>query len=221
MKVDWPRFVAGDREELSRPLLGPDGWVYASDGRIAVRVPLADLEREDGEWELFPGIHLAMGKLDWACFEDPGWFFPAVLPPAEWLKVQCSECGGTGRCRKCPECKGTGDVECPCCHQRMDCDACGLTGLRGGLSEGNPCYDCGGSGVVKTPLGLRAEEWPAGLIVGSRYVETLAALPGLRLDLARWKGEKFPLAFVFGDEEGWRLASRPCGQGFVMPWRNR
>jgi hypothetical protein len=119
--------------------------VYATNGRIAVRIPLAAA----------PGAEIApesdKPKMS-AIFNDQG---PWQDEPLRLPKVKVQDCP---RCKgsriqpagTCPECDGGGEdesaalCECPHCTGSHDCEMCGG---KGSIPEG-PCMDCDGTGVA-------------------------------------------------------------------------
>jgi hypothetical protein len=85
--------------DLSSPFLKPDGYLYATDGAIAVRVPW------HGEWthqakSIIPDMEPVYSGMN--CLPDP---ISAPMPTG-----YCPECDGERRLgtRECPSCLGSG-----------------------------------------------------------------------------------------------------------------
>ena len=117
MKPLPPIFKAICDTLASRLLLAEKGWacaswlengyIYATDGFIAVRIP-------DGDWDVPPpgsGRRPGVQKLAWSAsdYETTAVTIPTPSPG----NTNCAECDGTGHC----ECKECGqDRECPRCN---------------------------------------------------------------------------------------------------------
>jgi hypothetical protein len=97
------------RPQLARPY-NLDGWTYATDGRICLRVPaLADTEPNTDSPPPPNPAELFNQPLAKACDENLAPF--PTLPDAP-PRVYCHECNGEGF------------VRCECCNHEKDCDNC-------------------------------------------------------------------------------------------------
>jgi hypothetical protein len=172
------------------------GHIYATDGKIAVRVPtnLPDdpppppIGGKKKEWPP------AYSALKW----DGDWLH-VELPDAgpEQPRRQCKDCGGKGTVNRCGECDGTGEVECDYNHMHA-CDECGGTGKLPG--PGESCGNCGGDGTVPPP------PQPIWVVKGrvalaDNYIRLLHDC-GARLYIEKTGGKSSPLRFTVGECEG-------------------
>jgi hypothetical protein len=125
--------------DLSRPYT-VDGFLYATDARIAVRMPVP------GWWTIPnpenlppPGLLLDLfGRGDWS--RNPWRAEPVTFPTVE------------GACEACLGAKVLPEVACPWCggdspgpYEAAFCDECWQ--LEGKIPAG-PCHGCGGSGIL-------------------------------------------------------------------------
>lgn len=151
-KADWAGLVPpifaecvdpeSTRYCLSAPFL-QDGFLYATDGRVAVRMPWP------GEW-----THQAEGRAPKMAdvFRDVSEFRPDPIAMGEVVVAfePCKECRGEKVLpeRKCPECRGSGRVDCDCncphCDYNERCDECNGSGR---LKGGDRCPTCEGWGI--------------------------------------------------------------------------
>lgn len=106
------------RYSLSKPFVR-DGYLCATDGKIAVRAPTDDPPSGKG-----PNV----GELPWdipVLGECDIPLMPEFTPPP------CEHCKGTKKI-KCDECDGGGTIECVCpcgeCAHDVDCKSCDGTG---------------------------------------------------------------------------------------------
>lgn len=163
--IDLKRFCATEehhRFQTQEPFSLGDGWLYATNGRVAVRVPSNDPAAEGRK---LPKSIAEFAQ--WAAGES------AALPIPDVMTLPfdpCSECGGKGKTperRECSTCEGEGDVECDMGHY-------------------HPCEDCGGKGyctikgrVIDCPdcvNGRAIVEW-CGATWGARLFRDIASLP--------------------------------------------
>ncbi|MGL5913712.1 MAG: hypothetical protein ACRCZB_06055 [Bacteroidales bacterium] len=102
----------------------PDGFLYASDGHILIRVPADKVSSKYAEIKDYPKA----GRLLTEAIERPHNTsctvkvddLIAVLAKAKWYRGMDGE--------ECPDCKGAGDIECPACGHTHDCKACNGSG---------------------------------------------------------------------------------------------
>lgn len=112
-----------------------NGWKYATDGRICVRIPTADINDSEGKYpdgdELFDSNKFLLCDV------------PLITPIASG---KCSVCNGRGKLHKaCPNCCGDGVFECPTCHaETLKCETCCGSGRS---NEIIMCNDCDGTGI--------------------------------------------------------------------------
>lgn len=170
--------------------------VYATDGRIMVRVPIAeypDAVTPDNT----PPCEILFTEMEAKGFHAG---VPAKAPTGAVPMVGCDWCGGTGTVTECRECKGTGIVECYACGEVEDCDECDGTGE---TQNGNPqpCANCGSTGQVRGPIS--GVVMPHECVIDEVFMRILTKQgatiyePIVRTDPAR---------FTAG-----------CAEGFVMP----
>ena len=183
-------------EKFCDPLEGRDitkspfnygGYTWAANGKIMVRVPfIAGVREFAGK----PAADLFGGGM-----VGKGIALPTIPPP---VLEPCLECGGKGfyQERKCPNCHGEGEIECPHCGHESDCDRCKSTGFIPDLTSAKePCEDCGGTGQKET---MTTSE--VGLVsFQNRYLRLIADLPGLEFQP---KGPLDPGRFRWAGGEG-------------------
>lgn len=135
----------GEYDKYNKPFSGVD-YVYATDGRMALRVNKSKIESIYDEGEYSQKIDELIEKVK---KDNP------INFNEQFELIPCRNCRATGLNRKCPECEGRGVIECCECGQDIDCPDC----------DGNDscdeekCYDCGG-------LGKRLKEEHTVLIEG-------------------------------------------------------
>lgn len=115
-----------------------DGYVYAVDGRVAVRIRASELS----------AAALAIldhGKYSFADLFAPGPGTAIELPHLD-LRTgsKCQICRGAGRVAACGECEGGAKV-CPECGHETECEWCSGTGFRP-AQTGRMCTNCSGVG---------------------------------------------------------------------------
>lgn len=180
MNIDLTRFTEKDgRPRLAYPWRH-DGFVYATNGYVAVRVlDEAGIEAVDA---FAAGTVAERAKRFFYehCPSDVNAYEPFQLPLPE--PNQCEKCDGTGRMEQCDECNGEGfhthgrhEYECKEC--------CGL----GGYSYKNEigefptvdCWECRGTGEAPSQfiqLGT--------LHFNRRYLAALAHFEGRRFRIS-------------------------------------
>ena len=199
---DLQKFCIRDeaRYELTHPFTVGD-YTYATDGRIAIRVPALP-EADATPKKTNPTSIFA---------DDPATYTPIELPPG-WqefpqLTKICADCKGVGKCPErieCDECCGSGEAECPTCHQDHDCPECqGKGDVRGDPNA--TCEACRGDKfieVMTTISGNRGE-----IFFSDVYLRRIHTLPDVALS-HKLDNPSLPAAFVFTG-----------GEGRVMPLR--
>lgn len=181
------------RYKISKPF-ARGGFVYATDGRRAVRQPYEGPDFGDGpdvgqvfvgEWETRPT--------------------PLPNAPPEWGPHICPECDRVPS-KPCAECCGSGETECCECGADRECPDCDGKGK-------NPCEDCDGAGTVEgdiTVFVLDGERYG----IRRLYIYWLRSFGITEVYLPKDRSQgnydhhcKNPLRFVLGDIEGLVL---PC-----------
>jgi len=206
--IDLQPFCASEETYwlLDRPFVF-NGWRYACDGRICVRVPAPG--EPDDEWPA-PGEPDDEwdGGLPKKVFSS---MFHSVSATAPWPtdgevrgECECGDCDGEGKVgiesNTCRNCGGEG--ECLCCGR--ECEKCDGEGAI--ESGGHDCPACSGMGRVE---GLLHRVVGVHCIAG-KYDALIRALQNVRYevgakinvgdDLATIHAK--PLAFVFDGGEG-------------------
>lgn len=119
-----------------------DGFIYALDGRILVRMPAPEGAQNTTE-PVPPMDKLGLGEDRWE--SDPIADF--TLPEPEI--IACRVCAGSGKAvRECVECGGYGEKECSRCGHTNECDECrGKGTIR--VNDGEHCNCCHGTGKAE------------------------------------------------------------------------
>jgi hypothetical protein len=178
MSIDLQRFCADDhdlRAHLRQPFRRGE-FVYATNGHVLLRVPVAD------------GYDAAVNdkaptKLEemFACIdaEPVAW---RDMPPVHEVH-KCARCGGTGKLcvEDCESCGGKGEFDRD--GYTYDCQACGTEGV---IEVGEPagkqldCFDCNGRGHESSQRqNINHDQPPPEIGVNVGYLSWLAALPGI------------------------------------------
>lgn len=180
----------------SNPLEGPfimRGFIYATEGHCAVRMPTNEPNSPDNEKKCRPQIDaLPMWSIVPSVYEP----IPKVDPP---VLRKCEDCGGTGIRGKCGACGGSGEVEFEFCYKTQDYQIYGKCPVCHEKGDGL-CYECEGKGFMKCETRVRFqvadfEAW--------RLVE-LQHLPGIEGGVV----DEF-LRFRFDGGDGVLMALRP------------
>lgn len=180
MKLDLQRFCASQYDERAF-MKAPGrsgGFVYASNGFVAVRVPEAEEHagfEQDGKLaQKIPGLFKALDEAEPLAWQP--------LPAVGKLE-RCDRCGGSARLRveDCDSCDGKGEFTHH--NHEYDCKECDADGFhlvhRGGKVIA--CPECNGDGFKGHPHQVIAET-SAGLVHGSiGHLSWLAALPGIQM----------------------------------------
>jgi len=138
MIIDLALFcgTSGGRFDLDKPFIR-DGWRWATDGWIVVRMPTTDADTEgrypkiESLFEGFPGC-----DHDW-----PDW------PQSP---IRCRKCRTGKVLVACQTCNGEGEHECACGNLH----GCGGCDGHGNVSGANDCLFCGGTAKVNAPKGI-------------------------------------------------------------------
>jgi hypothetical protein len=187
------------RYALQMPFV-QDRWIYATDGRIAVRTAAPE------SWPFEPDGRPPRG-ID-ACI------FAGLAPrcEAEPINVarpegECSACKGAKILPRlsCKECKGLGRIShgcnCEYCDDKIPCGECEGSGKVGP----GPCEECYATGI-RDPLGV--VEIAPGCWIGRGFALLLSEFgasvfpPILRPSLT-------PIRFTVGETEGALMPMRP------------
>lgn len=183
-QLEWIKRFCGKEKSFNYRIKEPavyGGYLYATDGRILIRMPCDGPNTPDDQEKKFPDMS--------GFFKE----FPAVeeIIAKDDTKADCSECGGDGKTSvDCVECRGTGDVFCPTCEGEMNCKACGGNGFMAGSSV---CPACNGEGG-----GMRG--WFGNRLLDWQYRRMLEALPGLKCQTSGAPGDN--MYFMFGGGDG-------------------
>lgn len=208
------------RKYLRAPFLR-DGFVYASNGSWAVRVPA---DQYPGETPA-PTAKEAPKNIDKLISQAP-WDRLQPLPP--FTAPACTACRGTGRAHvgECAACGGKGEfVHHGIWYGCMSCDGEGRTetAARADDAATTACSECDGLGLEREFEG----EWIAehgGQWFQRRYLAHLSRLPGIQFGcnpLPPGALDATNGRFVRGDSEVNRLICAAFrwdgGEGVLMP----
>jgi hypothetical protein len=165
----------GSCRELGEPVCWK-GFVYATDGKIAIRV-----RAEKGEPNGVKKIYFIDAIDEYLKKESKKEYVPLdiELPAA----IPCDSCEGKyvapQNCegkdvapQQCTECDGTGKVECPTCGHDMDCEDCDGDGYESSSDETVICNKCNGTGEGVLPVEIGKTKFQR------RYLALLQSLPG-------------------------------------------
>ena len=143
--MDFLPFCSRDRNRnyLSSPFV-IGGFTYATDGRVAVRVP-----GEHGVPATEKMPHSIVGMFDEAEARSFRPFVPVEAPAIE--RELCFDCRGMGYIAICEVCEGEGehtcdDNRCVCEHQCGACDGKGVFPARKNDDRALSCEGCSGDG---------------------------------------------------------------------------
>lgn len=192
--IDLSPFCGDDygKYDLRRPWRPGDGWEYASDRRICVRVPAPDTTqvmttRRVPDLAAFPWSEGAADH--WQPWPD--WRTLVAVKGRGW--GDCPHCWATGRVgegvRKCEACDGEG------------CERCDDSGHVGG----NKCLQCNGRSITKQWV----RDLGDGLHIAGIYARRVGTLPGVVWQLIETLGLEEDEVIVLRFDGG--------GQGLLMP----
>jgi len=175
------------RDALSLPF-SCDGYTFATDGHICIRVAL------DTCVVSHPEAPKTMDKIFITC-EDESKYINIPEIEGVSLCVDCSSCEGKGKISVCPECEGSGEVhfENDYNEYECDCDSCFGTGrYKGSKAASEDCEDCNGTGKITKDIGID---------IGTRHVTArllgiIKNLPSAKIAPEATDGFK-PIPFKF------------------------
>jgi len=172
------------------------GYIYATDGRICVRMkddPAIELPLADEKPNL-PPAHES--------FRDAK---PSPMKfSIEGIEIKikmakCLDCGGAGKQSGiCDKCDGTGFVECPECRQKTECDECDGTGECG--RSDRDCPFCNGA-KVKPDLTI-VHNFDGKFGLSYCYIDLLQRHGVTHVSPNREKPETLAVSFSVGEVEG-------------------
>lgn len=175
------------------------GFLYATNGHIAVRVPQAS-SLPDTEHKIGAQLARIFETTTWEAGMEPLPVYPPVL------LSECDRCHGSGKVSprdECKECRGEGLVEWDSGQNTYEasckgCDGGGEVDVAG-LAD-RTCDQCDGECFI-----LDAAVTFGATAINYRYLSMMERLPNLLVGLS---GKKYPdpIPFSFDD-----------GQGIVMP----
>jgi hypothetical protein len=191
-------FCFRDHYRLCKPFQRGE-YTYATNGRIGLRLPTADVPPE---LELAEGVD-TIEQLNW----DRPDTEPIPLPSTEGEKSKpCKECEGNGYVKKCRECDGYGEEVCYACGHEDTCRACDGDGTFASHKENpdaTPCEDCHGTGKIGIETAIPLAH---GVHANDRYLRLIGAhltdvllypIPG-KMD----SGSSHPIYFTFTEGDG-------------------
>lgn len=156
---------------IERPWV-KDGWRYATDGCVCVRVPAPGEPDTPSPLEsgprLFEADECFGAQYD---FEADRCTEPFPTHDGRTFKQACDN---EAHMKECPDCLGSGTCHCPSCDNAHDCPKCGGRGYR--TVKQTPCPECNASGYRADP----APQVIAGKRVRGPSAILIAGLPGAR-----------------------------------------
>lgn len=121
-----------------------EGWEVATDGRLLIAAHSSQPPTWDIPLKLRENVATIVSDAQHAINHFPAYPVPEILPkPSQHI---CKKCDGTGKFKKCPECKGEGVIECPECGHQKNCRDCSATGEVIDAQGDIPCDQCDGLG---------------------------------------------------------------------------
>lgn len=160
----------GIRISLAMPQRA-NGYLYASNGRMAVRIdddPTVDCAQNDGNKrfiDLPPGVERLLSSV-----KEYDNFQPFVVPEAE--KEKCRECDGHGHFCRCEECNGDGEFwHGSHLYECKHCDGGGEIPS----TSGTDCETCGATGQIEKNVRVM------GLMFVPDQIMAIASLPGVEM----------------------------------------
>jgi hypothetical protein len=173
------------RYAFSNPFV-KDGFRYATDSRICVRIPSSEPNTIPPEKKKdCPGVNVVFDNFPSEGFRNIDELIAGREASGPYDMRDC-DCGELNECHKC---LGSGTQCCPHCDQDMDCEDCDGTGEA--LQAAYNCQKCNGSGEVPNMLCKVGDRWYA-----EHYLNLIRTLPDVQC--AAMDGEKM-LAFRFAD----------------------
>ena len=156
------------RTALAKPFTR-DGFTYATDGRMAVRVEAR--ENEPGDEKALDAAKLFEPELAKPHTEHA---WPVVPEPVTKI---CGKCDGRGKFSKCADCDGDGVQVCDLDHEH-ECERCGGSGQLPG--NDSACITCNGTGHEDEVQTVRV----AHTAFSDKYLRLALTLPDAKLHLA-------------------------------------
>jgi hypothetical protein len=177
---------------LDKPVVW-NGFVYATDGKIAIRVRAEDGEPNSVEKSCFNKID-GFNKIDeYLGKESEKEYMPLDIElPAP---IKCNNCKGTGAISRCTKCEGIGVTECPTCGQDIKCEYCDGDGHGSAFDETCMCAKCNGTGEGFLPVAIGTEKFQR------RYLALLQSLPA-PVEIAIDPDHSKPALFRFPEGSG-------------------
>lgn len=168
MSIDLKRFCGCEHDirEYVRQPWAHQGYVYATNGHICVRVPAPE---HAGTTSEVPIAESARGLFERATNTEY-----APLPPFTPAPV-CFQCEGEGHYKqsKCGDCDGEGNFKRG--HHEYECRECEGTGwLPDDEGQKRDCEECWGTGHDR-----RAVDFGNDVFYDARYLAWVKALPGV------------------------------------------
>lgn len=117
-----PFYVANDelRPSMNHIHKHSDGYIYATDAHLLIRVPGDKVANDYKAVEKFPRadniVSEALNRPDNKVFSIVVDDLIAVLSKAKWYKTTEGD--------ECPDCKGNGEITCHACGHEHECDKC-------------------------------------------------------------------------------------------------
>lgn len=121
-----PFYTASDdlRPAMKQVHKDADGYIYASDAHVLIRIPTDKVGNEYKTVEKFPNagklISEALNRPNNTSYSIVVDDLIMVLSKAKWYKEMQGD--------DCKECDGTGEVECEACGHSHDCEKCNGSG---------------------------------------------------------------------------------------------
>lgn len=166
-KIDWLAFCekeGSSRLDMSTPFV-LNGWRYATDARVAIRIPCGEPNTEAKE-KRFPPIEQLFAN-----FPEDG-FEPWPEVDVFNAMGDCPECDcGLVNSVECRKCLGRGFTVCNECGTEDDCKPC-----KGEGYVGDDCGNCNGKGeLVWTWVQRIGDDYTA----HAKYAELFRELPNV------------------------------------------
>lgn len=196
-------FCATDERPVLEQPWTRDGYTYATNGRILLRVPAVEgIEYNPAAPNIGPPTFMWEHETTPDEWQDA----PEVKPQS----TPCEKCGGKGRVKVCPKCKNLRTVFCVCseCYNEHEtpCPVCtaGDT-IQAWLTPENVCMICQGTGSIDKITSFKLKN---GALASDKYLGMLSA----HLQNVQLAGGSDPMAALLVRFDG--------GLGYLMPLRD-